>query len=414
MNLVGGEKEASSVKDRNRLKTNDRISNKYQTRDGVDPNPLGNHNRSKIPPGVDRSSNGDGALATSEYKRFRVGCLFAAIGGFCKAFQLAGATVVWANEKDRFAAETFRANFVQSEVNYIPKPIENLTVAGDALQPVDVLTAGFPCQPFSVAGDKLGFHDERGMLFLHIIRLIREFGRSRPKVLLLENVKNLKTHDDGRTFKRIQAEIQKAGYWFSEANAKILNTSRYTDIPQNRERIFMVAMSSDHFHSNSYKFPEALPDGSCRSVRSYLDLDSKAPDRFYFMAHSQYYPLFKEAIECGVKGSIYQLRRSYVRENKSDTCFTLMANMGDGGHNQPVIKDRWGIRKLTPRECARLQGYSDDWFKIPPVEKVSQSQLYKQIGNSVTIPLVVRLAENILAHLAQLESKGGKPELAHA
>jgi DNA (cytosine-5)-methyltransferase 1 len=352
-----------------------------------------------------------------DFRRFTVGSLFAAIGGFCKAFQLAGATVLWANEKDKFAAETFGANFADSGINYVHKPVENLTVAGDRLEPVDILTAGFPCQPFSVAGDKLGFQDERGLLFLHIIRLIREFGSDKPKVLLLENVKNLKTHDKCRTFKRIQAEIQKAGYWFTDANTKSMNTAHYTDIPQNRERIFMVAMSCDHFPANTYRFPEPAPEGRRRPVRSFLDLDKKPDDWFYFKPGSQYYPLFKKAIENGDKSSIYQLRRSYVRENMSDTCFTLMANMGEGGHNQPVIKDRWGIRKLTPRECARLQGYTDDWFNIPAVEKVSNTQLYKQVGNSVTIPLVARLAQNMLEHLAELEARKKKArfaELAYA
>jgi DNA (cytosine-5)-methyltransferase 1 len=323
---------------------------------------------------------------------------------------MAGATVLWANEKDKYAAETFRANFKDSSINYLHKPVEALTVLGDGLVPVDILTAGFPCQPFSVAGDKLGFQDERGLLFLHITRIIREFGKDKPKVLLLENVKNLKTHDNCRTFKRIQAEIQKAGYWFGEPNSKIMNTSHYTDIPQNRERIFMVAMSCDHFPSNIYRFPDPLPPGSARPVRSFLDLDHKPDDWFYFKPGSQYYPLFIEAIENGEKDSIYQLRRSYVRENKSDTCFTLMANMGEGGHNQPVIKDRWGIRKLTPLECARLQGYTDDWFNMPDIAKVSNTQLYKQIGNSVTIPLVARLAQNILENLAHLESKAKPAE----
>jgi len=169
-----------------------------------------------------------------------VGCLFAAIGGFCKAFQQKGATILWANDKDKFAAETFRLNF--PDMRYIEKPVEELSAHGDRLPPVDVLTAGFPCQAFSIAGEKRGFDDPRGLLFLHIMRIIKEFGKNKPKVLLLENVKNLKAHDKGRTFKRIQ---------------------------------------------------------------------------------------------------------------------------GEGGHNQPVIKDRWGIRKLTPRECARLQGYEDSWFKIP-------------------------------------------------
>ena len=332
-------------------------------------------------------------------KSIKVGCLFAAIGGFCRAFQEVGATVAWANEKDKFAAETFKLNF--SDTRYLNKPIEDLTVKGDALESVDILTAGFPCQPFSVAGEKLGFKDERGLLFLHIIRIIKEFGHNKPKVLLLENVKNFKTHDKGRTFKRVQAEIQKAGYWLTEANAKIMNTVHYTNIPQNRERIFMVALSCDHFAANNFQFPEPLPEGKLREVKEFLDLDKKAAENFYFKPGSQYYPDFQKAIDAGERESIYQLRRSYVRENKSGTCFTLMANMGDGGHNQPVIKDRWGIRKLTPRECARLQGYKDSWFKIP--KTLSKTQIYKQIGNSVTVPLVVRIAKNVIAELESLQ-----------
>lgn len=330
---------------------------------------------------------------------FTVGCLFAAIGGFCRAFKRTGATIAWANEKDAFAGETFRLNF--PDVRYIQKPIEDLTVRGDSLEPVDVLTAGFPCQPFSVAGEKAGFKDQRGLLFLHIVRLIKEFAHNKPKILVLENVKNFRSHDHGRTFKRIQTEIQKAGYWFTEANAKIMHTAHYTDIPQNRERVFMVAMSCDYFPSNTFRFPEPRLNLPLRKVRDFLDLDRKAPEYFYFTPASQYYSLFVEAIAAGELDSVYQLRRSYVRENKSGMCFTLMANMGEGGHNQPVVNDCWGIRKLTPRECARLQGYDDDEFKIP--ETISRSQIYKQIGNSVTVPLVARIAENVAIELRSLK-----------
>lgn len=330
-----------------------------------------------------------------------VGCLFAAIGGFCKAFQQYGATMLWATDKDRFAAETFRLNF--PNVRYIEKSVEDLSANADHLQPVDVLTAGFPCQAFSVAGEKRGFEDPRGLLFLHIIRIIREFGSKKPKFLLFENVKNLKAHDKGRTFRRIQTEIQRAGYWFSDANAPILNTADYTDIPQNRERVFMVAMSQSHFAVNAFAFPDPLPRASLRPVRTFLDLQRKADPAFYFTPDSQYYELFREEINKGGRAHIYQLRRSYVRKNMSDMCFTLMANMGEGGHNQPVITDRWGIRKLTPRECARLQGYEDSWFQIPP--HLSNSQIYKQIGNSVTVPLVARLAEGIVRHIQSLNGK---------
>lgn len=331
---------------------------------------------------------------TPERALYRVGSLFAAIGGFDKAFQKAGAEVLWANEKDRFAVETFKLNF--PTVRCLHKPVEDLTVRGDKLEPVDILTAGFPCQPFSVAGEKLGFKDERGLLFLHIIRLLKEFGKNKPSILLLENVKNFRTHDEGRTFKRVQSEIQRAGYWFSEKDSQVLNTSTHTNIPQNRERVFMVAMSTARFPCNSFKFPEALPEGSVKPVRDFLDLDEKAPDECYFQPSSQYYQMFVDAIEKGGTRAVYQLRRNYVRQNMSGECFTLMANMGDGGHNDPVIKDKWGIRKLTRRECARLQGFGDD-LKFPP--GVSRSQLGKQIGNSVTVPLVVRLAKNCLSEL---------------
>jgi DNA (cytosine-5)-methyltransferase 1 len=324
-----------------------------------------------------------------------VGCLFAAIGGFCRAFEEAGAAVAWANEKDGFAAQTFGLNFPR--VRCVEKNIESLSVGADNLEPVDVLTAGFPCQPFSVAGEKLGFQDERGLLFLHIIRIIREFGAAKPKILLLENVKNLKTHDKGRTFARIKSEVQKAGYWFEERDAKILHAADYTDIPQNRERIFMVALSRDHFPANSFSFPKPLAKRKTRPVTEFLDLNRKPSDWFYFKPRSQYYSLFKKAIDQGGRDAIYQLRRNYVRRNMSGMCFTLMANMGDGGHNQPVIRDRWGIRKLTPRECARLQGYKDSWLKLPT--GLSNTQAYKQIGNSITVPLVIKLADEILAEL---------------
>jgi DNA (cytosine-5)-methyltransferase 1 len=335
------------------------------------------------------------------HKPTHVGCLFAAIGGFCKAFEQVGARVLWANEKDQFAKTTFAANF--PHIRYIHKPVEDLTVIEDRLEPVDVLTAGFPCQPFSCAGEKLGFNDERGMLFLHIIRIIREFGKNKPKLLLLENVQNFRTHDQGRTFKRVQTEIQKAGYWFGERNAQILNTATHTRIPQNRPRIFMVAMSCDHFSRNSFDFPSPLPPGSLNSVHDYLDINHKQVARHYFTKDSQYFEPFRQAIDEGDKKAVYQLRRSYVRENMSGMCFTLMANMGEGGHNKPVIKDRWGIRNLTPKECARLQGYEDKWFTIP--KELSLSQIYKQIGNSVTIPLVAELAKRCIAELGKAKDK---------
>ena len=294
--------------------------------------------------------------------------------------------MAWANEKDNFAVQTYAANFPSTKLFH--KPIQDLSVVADDLTPVDILTAGFPCQPFSVAGSKAGFDDDRGKTFFDIIRLLREFGDDRPKILLFENVPHLLTHDRGRTFNRITQEIQAAGYWFMpHQNTTVLNTRIHTDIPQNRERLYMVAMSWDHFSTNVFNFPG--PEEKTRDYKEFLDLDKK-PDDWFYDSHSKYLKMFEEEIAAGDPESIYMLRRSYVRENKSNSVPALLANMGDGGHNQPVIQDQWGIRKLTPIECLRLQGFSEKEFVFPA--DLSRVQQYKQIGNAVTVPLVQKLA----------------------
>lgn len=340
-----------------------------------------------------------------------VGSLFAGIGGFCAAYRRAGAQLSWANELDPHACRTYRANFPHQ---LIEKSIIDLEVQGDCLSPVDILTAGFPCQPFSKAGNKLGFADRRGQMFFEIIRLIKEFGADKPKILFFENVSNFKTHDGGRTFATVKEEVKKAGYWFSEPDARILNTRLHSVIPQNRERIFMVAYSQDHFSANPFVFPEREPEENRRVVRDYLDLSERAPHIHYFKESSQYYPLFRDSIAAGDPDGIYQLRRIYVRENKSNSCFTLTASMGLGGHNVPVIKDQWGIRRLTPKECANLQGFdtssADSWYQLP--KDVADIQLYKQIGNAVTVPLVQKMAETTMRDLAGLKLQAASPVLS--
>jgi DNA (cytosine-5)-methyltransferase 1 len=325
-----------------------------------------------------------------------VGCLFSAIGGFCKAFSQAGGKVVWANERDKHACETFRHNF--PDVRCIEKPIETVSVQADNLEPVTILTAGFPCQPFSIAGEQLGFSDYRGLLFMDIARLLREWGDDRPAFVLLENVRYLLTHNNGRTFSIIQNELQRAGYWFTRANAAVLNTASLTAIPQHRERLFMVAASTARFSANPFQFPTARQEPA-RDLWSFFDTKRKASADLYFKPGDRYYRHFDQAISEGGRQAVYLLRRNYVRQNKTGRCFTLMANMGEGGHNQPVIADRWGYRKLSPVECARLQGYDDDWFDFPPT--VSRRQRYKQVGNSVTVPLVKLLASQIVDHVVR-------------
>ena len=340
----------------------------------------------------------------SPASKVTVGSLFAGIGGFCSAYIRAGAQVSWANEIDAHACRTYRANFKHS---LLEKSITDLSVERDGLAPVDILTAGFPCQPFSKAGNKLGFDDRRGQMFFEIIRLIEEFGADKPKILFFENVSNFKTHDNGRTFATVKEVVKGAGYWFSDANAKILNTRLHSVIPQNRERIFMVAYSQEYFGANNFVFPEPEPEANRRVVHDYLDLDTRAPDIHYFKESSQYYPLFRDKIDAGAEDGIYQLRRIYVRENKSNSCFTLTASMGLGGHNVPVIRDKWGIRRLTPKECANLQGFdtssAESWYKLP--EGVADVQLYKQIGNAVTVPLVHKMAMTTIQDLMSPQRK---------
>ncbi|WP_197035009.1 DNA cytosine methyltransferase [Herbaspirillum sp. RV1423] len=331
-----------------------------------------------------------------------VASLFAGIGGFCSAFKNEGFRVVWANELDQFAARTYRHN--HSDVKLIEKSITSLSVVKDHLEPVDVLTAGFPCQPFSVAGAKKGFNDPRGKLFFEIIRLLKEFGQDRPKILLFENVRNLLSHDKGQVFTRISDEIQSAGYWFMPWNSTVLNTRTHTDIPQNRERLFMVAFSWDAFDFNDFQFPEPVPIQKSRA--DILMTNEKAEADLYFDEESQYGRLFAESMATGKSDSVYLLRRHYVRENKSDSFFTLTANMGEGGHNVPVVKDPWGIRQLSPRECLRLQGFSDTRFTFPA--ELSKTQKYKQIGNAVTVPLVQKLAKECLRQLKENLKKGLK------
>ncbi len=183
---------------------------------------------------------------------FTVGSLFAGVGGFCLAFRQESFRIVWANEKDTWAAKTYRHNFLETELR--EKPSEKLSVVAGKLEPVDVLTAGFPCQPFSVAGAKSGFADDRGQAFFEMMRLIREWGAHRPRILLFENVPHLRTHDRGRSFLRIAQEIQASDYWFDPRRSwAVLNTRRHTDIPQNRERLYMAAVSQNHFNLTNFR-----------------------------------------------------------------------------------------------------------------------------------------------------------------
>lgn len=304
-----------------------------------------------------------------------VGELFAGIGGIGLAFKQAGFDIGWANELDKKAYLTYSKNFNTYAVNEDMRKVNPID-----LRSVDVLAGGFPCQSFSIAGYQKGFNDERGNLFFDILNFIDVL---RPPVIFLENVKNLLSHDCGRTFKIIQGELSNAGYYIKH---KVMNTAEYSDVPQNRERLYIVCFGYKE-HYLKFKFPK--PVKKTNSIRSLLD--SNVSEEFSYK-NSRYYDKLKDAMKN--PDTLYQWRRTYVRENKKRLCPTLTANMGTGGHNVPLVLDGDDIRKLTPRECARFQGFPDS-FVLP--KELPNSELYKQIGNSVSVPVVKAIAKNILA-----------------
>ncbi|CUV66036.1 Cytosine-specific methyltransferase [Sulfurovum sp. enrichment culture clone C5] len=303
----------------------------------------------------------------------KVGGLFAGIGGIELGFKKAGFEIAWANEIDSRACSTYRANHSHTLIHKDLKDFEPTEV-----EKIDILTGGFPCQAFSVAGHRKGFKDERGNVFFEILKFIDAMN---PKVVFLENVKNLASHDEGKTFERIKKELQDRHY---HIKYQILNSAEFGNIPQNRERIYIVAFS-DKGSADKFVFPKSI-----KRTKRIQDIIDPIADEIFYYHKSKLYPTLKEHITS--RETVYQWRRKYVRENKSKLCPTLTANMGTGGHNVPLILDSKDIRKLTPRECARLQGY-DDCFVLP--NSLPNSALYKQIGNSVSIPVVEAIAKEI-------------------
>lgn len=308
---------------------------------------------------------------------YKVASLFAGIGGICYGFQQAGAQIVWANEIDKDACKTYRHNFgdkylVEGDIKEVdPKDIPD----------IDILNGGFPCQAFSVAGYRKGFEDERGNLFFEITRILKV---KRPKAILLENVKNLEGHDHGNTFKVIKKQLELLGY---HVHHKVLNTMEYGNVPQNRERIYIVGFLSKDAY-NKFTYPAAVP--LTKNIHDIIDVTDKKPLGLYY-ENSKYYPELKKTMT--KRDTVYQWRRVYCRENKSNVCPTLTANMGTGGHNVPLILDDYGIRKLTPEECVGFQGFPEI-FSFP--NDISNASKYKQAGNSVSVPVIKRIAENII------------------
>lgn len=309
---------------------------------------------------------------------------FCGVGGFRLGFEKVSKNFkcVFSNDIDKNAIKTYELNFssegpARQDVN--SESISNLKV--EDIPKFDLFLGGFPCQSFSIAGNRKGFDDARGNLFFDIIRIL---SYHKPKAVLLENVKNLQNHDNGNTYNVIITELKKLGYFVKSA---ILNTCKHAGIPQNRERIFIVGFLNEK-SIEKFNFPKEE-----KLEKKVVDLiEEKVDDSFYYFENSKIYPKLNSEITKKIKDNqLYQYRRHLVRENKSKLCPTLTANMGSGGHNVPILRDMYGIRKLTPRECFRFQGFPDS-FKFP---NIANSHLYKQAGNSVTVPLISKLAMEI-------------------
>jgi DNA (cytosine-5)-methyltransferase 1 len=326
----------------------------------------------------------------------KAGALFAGIGGFCAGFHRIGINTAWAIDNDFFCNETYIRN--NPNVRLIPEDIQQVSVRKHDLETVDILHAGFPCQSFSQAGGRHGFDDPRGRLFFEIIRLIEEFRDRKPKVLVLENSPYLRYGAGGIWFLELQKHIQRAGYWFREVNCAELNAYEITELPQQRIRLYMVAFSRSSFRSGKFTFPTQKHTSPKRLDR-YVDFEDEKPKEYYLDPENRYFKMITGKVRN--KRSLYQLRKYEVRAKEPDTCPTLTANMGLGGHNVPFVVDRRGLRKLTEVECLRLQGFPRE-FTFP--DTVPRARRYVQVGNAVTVPVAELVAERVRE---RIEAKDG-------
>jgi DNA (cytosine-5)-methyltransferase 1 len=304
--------------------------------------------------------------------------LFAGIGGIRLGFEQAGRELgipidcVFTSEWDKFAPVTYKANNGDEEI------FGDITQINETKVPAhNILLAGFPCQPFSQAGLKKGFTDTRGTLFFDIERILK---KKKPEAILLENVKHFKNHDGGRTLAAILEHLEKIGY--KNHSVKVLNAKDF-GVPQNRERTFIVAFRNEKI---DYSFPK--PPKTYVKVGHILE--SKV-DKKYTISDKLWTGHKRRKKEHEEKGNGFGYS---LFNHESGYTSTISARYYKDGSEILIDQKRKNPRKLTPRECARLQGYPED-FEIP----VSDTQAYRQFGNSVAVPVIRSLARSILYHL---------------
>ncbi len=306
--------------------------------------------------------------------------LFAGTGAFSLVLESSGKyECVFSNDMIENSKKIYDMNNIDLKLTL--KDLNKIDV--DEIPNHDLLCGGFPCQPFSIAGEQKGFDDERSNVFWKILKILKKHS---PSIIILENVKNLKSHDKGNTFKTISSELEKLGYYLKY---NILDTSKITNIPQHRERIYIVGFKNKKDYDN-FNFDFEL----IKNLKIENFLEKEVKDKYYYTDKLKVFNNINDTIKKDIytTNTLYQYRRYYTRENKNNCCPTLTANMGTGGHNVPLLKDEKGIRKLTPRECFNLQGFPTN-YKLPDL---SDSALYHLAGNAVSVPVVKLIVNKII------------------
>ncbi|WP_241016802.1 MULTISPECIES: DNA cytosine methyltransferase [Providencia] len=317
--------------------------------------------------------------------------LFAGIGGFRLALQNLGGECVFSSEWDEYSKKTYKANFGELPFGDITLPETKNAIP----QMFDFLCAGFPCQAFSIAGKRGGFEDTRGTLFFDVAEIIKKHN---PKVFLLENVKGLTNHDKGRTLATILNVLREdLNYFIPEP--QIINAKDF-GVPQNRERIFIVGFRKD-LNIDTFKYPKPTNITTC--VNDILEKEEVSVKYYLSTQYLSTLENHKKRHEDKGNGFGYQ-----ILDSKGIANAVVCGGMGRErnlvidhklSNFTPVTKikgevNRKGIRKMTPREWARLQGFPDEYEIV-----VSDAQAYKQFGNSVAVPVVQAIAKEILTLL---------------
>ena len=305
--------------------------------------------------------------------KFKMIDLFAGIGGIRLGFEGYGVEGVFSSEWDQHSQKTYQANFDEIPYGDITK------INPEEVPNFDILLAGFPCQPFSQAGLKKGFLDTRGTLFFDVAKIINHH---RPKVVFLENVKRFRTHDGGNTFTVVEKTLKDMGY---EVHAEVLNAKNF-GVPQNRERIYIIGFLG----KTNFKFPEGVFEKKILG-----DILDKKVDSKYTISDKLWAGHQRRKKEHKEKGNGFGY---CMFDENSEYTSTISARYYKDGSEILIKQKGKNPRKLTPREASRLQGFPED-FVIP----VSDTQAYKQFGNSVAVPVVRELARRVIKELEKMK-----------